>query len=195
METNGLLFSGNYVHHNNGPGVWTDIYNVGIQISGNTVSANRYEGVFQEIGYGGRVLKNSIVGNGTAMPHPGDSPYGAGVLISSSSGLEVVGNVVKNNANGITMVQENRGSGPDGPLQLHDNNVHGNRITLSRGRTGLFQYVNDTSYYTSRRNRFSDNTYFLKYPGDSFYWLNRGMSGGSWRQSGNDVSGRINAIG
>jgi hypothetical protein len=61
----------------------------------------------------------------------------------------------------------------------------------------LIQYVSDRSYYTSRNNRFRNNTYYLgcrRRP--YFIWMRPTRSGygemtfASWQASGQDVGGR-----
>ena len=57
------------------------------------------------------------------------------------------------------------------------------------GRTGLAQNVGDTSYYTSRNNRFENNTYYLGPTSTYFLWTERNLTEAQWRGYGLDVTG------
>jgi putative cofactor-binding repeat protein len=185
VRTDGLVVRANSIHNNNGPGLWSDGYNRNLLIEQNTITNNEYEGVFHEIGYAATIRDNVIEGNG--LTHP-SSNYSAGILIAASSNVTVTGNTIRNNANGVTLVQENRGDGPYGPLQLHDNHIYRNTIDMSMGRTGLFQYVNDNSYYLTRHNTFAENHYQLRNGANHFYWMNVTVGPTDWTYYGNDTT-------
>ena len=50
----------NHVHHNEGPGLWTDIDNIHTLYEGNLVEHNANVGIFHEISYDA-VIRNNIV--------------------------------------------------------------------------------------------------------------------------------------
>jgi hypothetical protein len=115
--------------------------------------------------------------------------YGAGILIAASPNVEVYGNEVTNNANGIGAIQQDRGSGAYGPHEISNLYVHDNVVTMTVGRTGLVQTVGDPSYFTSRNNRWLRNTYKLGPNSTYFAWIGRSMTEAQWRQYGEDVDG------
>ena len=106
---------------------------------------------------------------------------------------------VARNRDGIGLVQSNRPPGPFGPYITHDNQIHDNTVTLSGGNAynGMIEWINDGSYYTSRNNLFSHNTYNLICTGASpFIWAdpsNPNIGGfltpTQWRNQNQDPTG------
>ncbi len=115
--TDGLIVRGNYVHDNNGPGLWSDIDNINTTYEGNYVSNNSLEGIADEISYDAVIRNNVVVNNG--FETRSGWLDGAGILIASSPNAEVTGNLVVGNWNGIGITQTDRGSGLHGPHQVH----------------------------------------------------------------------------
>ena len=67
--------------------------------------------------------------------------------------------------------------------------VFAGTVAMSDGFTGLRQYVGDTSYFTSRNNRFSRNTYLLDSGSEYFHWQNGRRTVEEWRAYGHDIIG------
>jgi hypothetical protein len=72
---------------------------------------------------------------------------------------------------------------------------------MAHGRTGLVQNVGDSSYYTTKKNVFARNTYYLGCDKQYFAW--RDPSGKEdyayvtrkqWQSAGNDRLGRFRSI-
>jgi parallel beta-helix repeat protein len=186
-KSNGLVFQGNSVHDNLGNGIWFDIDNINYQVHDNTVYNNAGQGIFIEISYAGKVFNNKVYGNG--FGRNSSWLFGAGILVAASPNVEVYGNDVSNNANGITAIQQNRGSGAYGPHEISNLYVHDNVITMKDGKTGLAQSVGDNSYFTSRNNRWVHNSYHLGANAKYFAWMGAILSEAEWRQYGQDVNG------
>ncbi len=78
----------NYIHDNQGVGIWYDTNNAGALISGNYVSDNWGVGIQYELSYNAQITDNTLVGNaigeGKAQTTPG-FPDGA-IYISESGG-------------------------------------------------------------------------------------------------------------
>ena len=137
----GLVVRGNFSHHNGGPGLWTDIGNIYTLYENNTVEDNERGGIFHELSYDAidpqqhRAPQREL----TQLPF---WTTGAGIEILDSPNVEVYGNTVEDNWQGITGLDDHRGSGPHGPYALKNLNVHDN-IIVSRvtepggGRTGI----------------------------------------------------------
>jgi parallel beta-helix repeat protein len=178
--TNGLLLRRNFVHHNHGNGIWLDINNVGYLVEGNRVEDNYGQGIFVEISYGGKILNNEVRRNG--LERGGSWLYGAGILIAHSPDVEVAGNTVEDNANGIAGIQQDRGDHILENLWVHDNVVR-----MSRGRTGVGDATGSGAY--SRNNRFDRNTYVLAGTAKYFTWNGGTLSDNEWRAAGQDVQG------
>ena len=157
LYSTGLRFADNYVHDNYGPGIWFDGYNNGNLIEGNRVVHNQDAGIFYEISYNAVIRNNTVTSNGG-----NGSIARAGILVSASSGVEVYGNTLSDNSNGVIGLQANRGTAPAqydaGPLLVQNLYVHDNQISMNRGLTGLVDQVGDGGIFT-RNNRFVHNTY------------------------------------
>ena len=101
--TNRLVVRDNFSHHNHGPGLWTDIDNNDCLYEGNRVEDNDWRGIFHEISYACVIRNNVVRNNGHSFP--AGTPLfvleGAGILVNSSADVEIYGNVVEGNRNGI----------------------------------------------------------------------------------------------
>jgi parallel beta-helix repeat protein len=188
VKTDGLVVRRNYVHHNAGNGLWTDIDNIRTLIEENRVIDNTYQGIFHEISYEAVIRNNTVEGNGFGHK---TWLFGSGILVAASPNVEVYGNVVRDNYNGITAVQQNRGSGAYGAHEISNLSVHDNIVTMRGGKTGLAQDIGDPSYFTSRNNRWVNNTYYLGPETKYFAWQGMALSESEWRGYGQDVQGRF----
>ena len=193
--TERLVVRNNYVHHNQGPGLWTDIDNHNTLYEQNRTSANRASGIVHEISFDAIIRYNTIENDG--FSEQGTSLWhGAGISIESSSNVEVYGNTVVNCMNGITAIQTNRGSSRRSgkPYLLQNLFVHDNTITQTQGSAaGIAKdstYFDD-SIFTRRGNRFQDNIYKLADPKGKYYsWTGASRSKEEWQALGNDVHGK-----
>jgi hypothetical protein len=184
-KTDGLVLRRNYVHHNDGNGIWLDIDNIRYLVQENRVEDNYGQGIFVEISYAGKILGNQVRRNG--FQRGGGWLYGAGILIAHSPDVEVAGNVVEDNYNGIAGIQQNRGTGQYGPRILQNLWVHDNIVRMSRGKSGVGDGTGTGAY--TRNNRFDRNSYTLSGTAKYFSWLGGSLSDGEWRNAGQDVSG------
>ncbi len=191
-------FVGNSVTNNLGVGVWVDVDGKGVTIDNNSITSNAADGVRYEISYNGVIKNNNVINNGFGMKRGADySLYAvAGINVNSSSAVDIFGNTVSNNANGIVLQMRNRGSGKYGLWALTNATVHNNTITMKSGTrygenvSGLGQLVSDNSYFTSKGNRFYDNTYYLdSSTAKRFAWNNSYITSANWKAAGQDVNG------
>ena len=197
VKTDSLVVRNNYVHDNGGPGIWTDIDNVHVLIENNRVEANAREGIVHEIGYSAVIRNNSVTGNGTGDPYRGQGwLWNAGIGIHASRDVEIYGNTVSGNANGIVAVQQVRGAGRLGAHRVENLWVHDNRITQGVGpagslgvAAGAVQDDGDPAIFTSRNNRFQNNLYTLGPTVRPFAWQNAARTATEWRGYGMDMSG------
>jgi len=119
-----LVVRDNNVHDNIGPGLWTDTDNIDVLYAHNVVRRNTGVGIFHETSFDAVIRDNVVTGNGRAWTGWLD---GAGILINSSPNIQIYGNTVLNNKDGIGITQWDRGSSPTlGPHQVHDISVHDN---------------------------------------------------------------------
>jgi hypothetical protein len=172
--TTGLIVRNSCVHHNEGPGLWTDYDNIGTLYEGNKVFMNGKEGIKHEISYDALIRGNVVAANGKLKDN---WLWGSQILIQNSSNVEVHRNLVEVSAefgNGITIIHQGRGEGAHGPWHAVRNLVHGNTIIHlgSRGRNGVVTDEDDDSYWAEAVNRFDRNSYVV--PDRAVrYWASR----------------------
>ena len=177
-DTTDLVLRGNWSHHNHGPGLWTDHNNIGTLYENNLIEDNYANGIFHEISYDAVIRNNVIRRNG--FDHDAWM-WGGGIMIASSQNVEIYGNTLEDNYNGIAMTRQNRGTGTHGLWTLANNYVHDNTVTNS-GMTGAAQDVHSDAIYSSNL-RFENNTYTGT---SSWFWLNRERSWSEWNSYGHD---------
>ena len=186
-----LTVRDNYVHHNATRGIWTDTDCIDIMIEGNRVVANGKFGIWHEISYNAVIRNNYVEGNGFAGYDGPGWLGGAGIAVTNSPNVEIYGNTLVNNADGIAGMQSSGypASGAYGAYSLSNLYVHDNVITMRQGRVGIVQNVSDTSVFSGRNNRFERNTYTLTGTGSWFAWSTGSVDATKWRSYGQDVNG------
>ena len=188
VGTRNLVVRGNYSHHNIGPGLWSDLDNLDTLYEDNVSQDNEWMGIWYEVSYRATIRNNIIRRNGFAHS---DWMWGAGILVAGSSEVEVSGNFVEGNADGIGGIEQDRGQGVFGPHEIWNLWVHDNTVIGTDGWTaGIVQNVSNPAVY-SRNNRFDFNTYRLRpasQNGAPFTWMDGYRTAASWRGSGNDLS-------
>lgn len=196
-ETVGLIVRNNHVHHNWGPGLWTDIDNIDTLYEGNLVEHNDGIGIFHEISYSAVIRNNVVLDNAR---NAGASRYafvfGAGILVYSSPNVEVYGNRVAGNWNGIAGMMHYRGGGVQGKWELVNFHVYDNEIEMEyhpdgvgplgeRGVWGMSGVGQDGGqeyvYAPAANNRFEGNRYYVPdRNGPYFRWQNAGHNFEAW---------------
>ncbi len=139
------------------------------------------------------VIRNNVVeGNGFNFTGWID---GAGILVSSSPNVEVYGNTVRGNNDGIAGKHVSR---PDaavanhGPWELRNLWVHDNVISMNVGQTGIVANTGNGEVYSSWGNRFDRNTYTLSGNANYYEWGGKTLSTAKWKQAGQDPNGTWN---
>lgn len=161
-HTTDLVVRGNWVHGNEGNGLWTDIDNLRTLYDANLVEDNTGIGIFHEISYRAVIRDNIVRRNGSRSTTFNGR---VGINVTNSPDVEVTGNTVEDNAGGpILAVQDTRGSnGKHGARELRNLLVHGNTMT-GGGYRGVWIYDNAVAraeYFTIRSLIFRDNRYDL----------------------------------
>jgi nitrous oxidase accessory protein NosD len=193
-RTRDLIVRDNFVHHNHGPGLWTDIDNVRTLFEGNRVEDNAEAGILHEISYSAVIRHNTLRRNGgNAIPR--DAHTGAGILVSASSDVEIYGNTVEDNHNGIIGIQAARETGAYGSHVLRNLYVHDNLVRMREGAAGIvtrgFSKIFDRATYSRLENQFRRNTYRLGSGSRYFEWRHRARTTEQWRAFGQDSAGRF----
>jgi hypothetical protein len=169
MGTNNLLFQSNYVHDNYGMGIWADTDNIYSTYEDNTFVNNENGGLMHEISYNAVIKNNTFIGN---SPHQLTWMENGQILVQNSPNVEVYGNYISvpaTGGNGITIVNQNRGSGAYGSYTAKNDYVHNNTI-IYLGSTGVSGIGDDTSPHQSSNNTFNQNKYILS-GGGTKHWF------------------------
>lgn len=185
-DTTDLTVRGNYSHDNAGFGLWTDFNNFRTVYEGNVVADNANGGIFHEISYDATITGNLVSGNGFDGQTWG---YGAGIIVAHSPSVTVTGNVVEDNFNGISLIQQDRGAGSRGPWELQDVEVRDNRVRMEVGATGVYSDTGDPAVF-DRRLVFEGNDYVSPNP-EPFRGREGTLTFPEWRQQGNDQGGTL----
>jgi parallel beta-helix repeat protein len=189
-KTTRLTVRGNNSHDNFGPGLWTDIDNIYTVYDSNIVTNNTRAGIFHEISYDATITNNIVTGNGWEKT---SWLWGAGILISSSGGsgsgtIEISGNTLSGNADGIALIQQDRGSGDYGDHLVRNASVKTNTVTMCDGSNGAVQDVGSDTIFDSASNHFEANTYHTgKSKTEWEEWKNSSRTWSEWSGTyGND---------
>ena len=178
--TTGLVVRNSCVHHNAGPGLWTDFDNIQTLYEGNIVFLNGKDGIKHEISYDATIRDNVVAANGQSKDN---WLWGSQILIQNSSNVKVYRNFVEVAAdfgNGIGIVHQDRGEGAHGPWRAVSNSIHDNTIVHlgSHGQNGVVTDEDDPSFWAQADNRFNLNSYVVA-DGESEYWTSND-SDASW---------------
>jgi hypothetical protein len=176
VQTN-LTLANNDVYGNHGPGLWCDIYCHGTTYSGNRVHDNTYAGIMEEVSYGGHITGNAAWRNGFGKAVWG---WGAGILVSSSTGTVVDHNTLAWNArSGISIISQNRQDWPAvkplAGISVHDN-VTGVSVDNTNGEFWGEDFAGSL-FAASQNNTGAANRFWFTWPEDG-RWRYTGRSGG-----------------
>jgi len=181
--TTDLTIRGNYVHHNQHHGLWTNGDNLHTVYENNTVVANKGSGIMHEEAYDCIIRGNYLAKNGVH-----------GIFISSSSDVDAHGNTLE--ANGFAGVQLfiNGATGYD----LANNFVHDNHFVVLEGTyNGLSttQVSDPSPYFSSKNNRFQANAYEVPNLSGRYWLWDGGLRAWSeWQTAGQDTTGSLHRL-
>jgi hypothetical protein len=153
-----VVVKGNYVHDNDGVGIWGDINMKNTLYAGNVVVGNTESGIMHEISYDATIRDNVSLRNGV---HSGYDIMPAQIYLEASQNTKVYGNLVEvapSYGHGISLIDSNRGSGTYGPYVLQNNSVHDNTIVhlANHGQSGMLEGDHDL---IGLRNTWNSNDY------------------------------------
>ena len=196
----GVMVRRNKMLSNAGVGLWFDIDNVGCTADGNLVEDNVSCGIRHEISFDAVISNNTVRRNGFGATDPqyrngndGSAFATAGINVNCSGGgywpsmgtVDIFGNTVEDNQNGIHIQKRNRGNSGTYPTRvwaLQNVKVHDNTITM-RGRAGdqfgwgvsgigELSYSDDAVYHT-QGNSFYNNKFLVdSLSAARFHWWN-----------------------
>jgi hypothetical protein len=143
-----------HVHDNDCRGLWADINAHGALIEHNLIEDNAAEGIFYEISQDAVIRYNRVYGNGVRAA---GWYWDAGITVNASFNVEVYGNRLSGNYNGITGVQQDR---PDStpPAHLLDGfHVHDNVICATHGEHPIGVVADNGDNLAARDISFNGN--------------------------------------
>ena len=170
-DTDGLIVRDNCSHNNNGHGMWTDFNNVNALFESNLVAHNAYSGISHEIGYDAVIRNNTFIKNGAEHFKEYGWLWGAQILIQNSSNVEVYGNRMDmTDANGISLVQQDRSADEEGPYFTKGNYIHDNIVVAhdNIGRIGG-DADHEPAIFFNGGNVWKNNQYFMS-EANRFWW-------------------------
>lgn len=187
VYTTDMIVRGNYVHHNSGPGLWTDINNIGTLYEFNTCKWNSLTGIFHEISYAATIRGNTCSYNGISREYPW-WVSGAGICVVSSPDVEVYENICVENWQGITGLNDDRGVGIHGPWVLQNLHVYNNMVRSVDQPNGSGRIGVTGDGFSAR---FENNHYVLSSRPDyePFFWANANLKETGWKATGQDLTG------
>lgn len=171
-KVNGATISNNWIHHNNGVGVWIDNNNTAVVIDQNWVNDNTKEAIMYETSYNGRITNNTLENNtviaGSART---DMFPKAAIFVSSSGGnpdtagtaeVLVAHNTLNGNWNGITVFSDgDRFCGSITDTSVGHCTIHpgaSNQACVDLASTGDGANFLRTCYWSVRAVRVVDNS-------------------------------------
>jgi parallel beta-helix repeat protein len=180
-----VTITGNYVHDNSGPGIWCDTDCIRAVIASNLVDGNTGPGIYYEISYQGSIRGNVVIRNATDLrADPAHVTGGIGVVTSKD--VDVFGNTLQDNGNGIVLVSSRRGFGRYGIHQLDHVRVHDNTLHQPTGVVGMANFVTDARTWMAQGNGFQHNSYFLGGNPLPFLWQGSALPPAQWQKVGQD---------
>jgi len=163
VVSDGVVFRGNHVHDNIGPGLWCDIECRNVVYEGNLVERNHDAGIFHEISYKAIIRDNVLRYNGFGHRK---WFWGPEILVAASQDVEVYGNTltVAVGGCGIVLVDQSRPMKSGGRYKTRDNVVRNNRMKFegaacAGGASDAQSGDENFSIITDGNNVFDGNAY------------------------------------
>ncbi len=180
------------VAQNTGPGLWFDLSVRDATINNNLIVDNISRGIFYEISYGGLIKDNVVLRSGTNDPVK-KWIWPAGILISTSTDVRVIGNYVAGATGGISVIDQRDKRAQEyliisppmrdaRPYRGTQSEVHANIVCGGSHDTGVASdAISDDVFTTSR---WSANQYYAT----TFRFRNnQSMSFSEWQSIGQDT--------
>jgi hypothetical protein len=163
----GVVFRGNHVHDNVGPGLWCDINCRDVVYEGNVVEHNHDAGIFHEISYQAAIRRNVVRHNGFGHRK---WFWGPDVLVAASQDVEVYDNTLTVSAGGCGIMLIDQGRDDQvranrGPVyKTRNNKIHDNETTFegppcSGGASDVKPGHENFAIITEGNNVFDRNVY------------------------------------
>jgi len=195
--SDGVIFRGNHVHDNVGPGLWCDIDCRNVLYEDNVVENNQDIGIFHEISFKAVIRNNVVRYNGKGYR---SGFWRAEIGVAASQDVEVHNNklTVAAGGCGIVLIDQGRRTKDGGEYKTRNNAVHDNDLTFegavcSGGVSDVSFWDENFAIITEGGNTFDGNVY--RVPRESrparFVWGHDVMDWGRLRQKGLEQGGRL----
>lgn len=196
INSSAITWRDNWIHHNDGNGIWNDGEGSGSLMENNIIEDNGGAGIVLELSTQMIVRTNTIRRNGDA-----------GILLSTSRDMQVYGNTLENNFRGVTLfltcvaLTQGWPWNPD----LRNNSIHDNTITLDStpgaiavifGYTGdclspvLDPYVTNAKANVCQANHYRVPNTAARW----WYWATYSKTWALWQALPQDVAGTLAAL-
>jgi hypothetical protein len=191
-----LVISNNYVHNNSGPGLWCDGNNINVTYDSNRIVGNSGAGIVHEISYDAVIKNNYLAANGLDLAPGSTIWWGSAIAINDSPNVEIYGNTLVNNINGIGYISTDRGSGIYGTWEVKNANAHDNIIYQPTGTAagGVGDgSANESDMYATAK--FTGNVYHVgdpnarSWPHAAWQWSSGSANWSTWGSFGFDGNG------
>jgi Right handed beta helix region len=195
--SDGVIFRGNHVHDNIGPGLWCDIDCRNVVYDGNLVENNHDIGIFHEISFKAVIRNNVVRHNGRG--HRGWF-WRAEIGVAASQDVEVNNNTLTIAAGGcgIVLIDQGRRTKDNGKYKTSNNTVHDNDLTFEGAACA--GGVSDVSFndenfaiITDANNSFDGNVYRVpRMSGPArFVWGHNVTDWDGFRRKGLEQGGQL----
>ncbi len=196
-EGDGVVFRGNHVHDNTGPGLWCDINCRDVLYENNLVELNHGAGIFHEISYGAIIRNNIVRHNGLADK---EWFWGDDILIAASQDVAVYGNMltVSPGKCGIMLIDQGRPMKGARKYKTRNNRVHDNEMTFegavcAGGASDTAPGDENFAIITEGNNTFDRNVYRVPRAAgpQRFAWGHAVFEWDELREQGVEPNGRL----
>jgi parallel beta-helix repeat protein len=195
--SDGVVFRGNHVHDNGGPGLWCDIDCHNVVYENNLIENNQQMGIHHEISFKAVIRNNVLRNNGGGKRQ---WFWGADINVAASQDVEVTGNqvTVAPGGCGIMLIDQGRRSEEGAIYKTRNNTVHANEMTFegapcAGGASDTKPEDENFAIITNGNNRFDANTYRVR--GTSgparFVWGHDVTDWNGFRRKGMEQNGQL----
>jgi parallel beta-helix repeat protein len=192
-KSTNVTLRGNYVHHNNGHGLWADTDNVDFLYEGNTVENNVGIGIFHETSYDAVIRNNTVRFNADVAMNK-SLGYGSNIQVSVSENVEIYQNTVEADTNGIGIHDIDRGFGAYGEHKVANVSVHHNVVKMKGTAKSGLNGSRPEAFTSQANNRFWKNAYYVTNPSSGSFWVwEVDRDWDEWRDAGQDPDGTVSA--
>ncbi|HEX2865176.1 MAG TPA: right-handed parallel beta-helix repeat-containing protein, partial [Deinococcales bacterium] len=194
-----LTVQNNVVYNNHAPALWTDVSCDYVTFQYNVIHDNDRQGIHYELSNHGSIHDNAIWSNGYGYSM---WPLGSGILVQNSTNTEVFNNTIAWNADGIGVIQMDRGQW----TTMQNIYIHNNVIAGTTGN--LIGFVSNagspsvTASWTNNRTAWNQvyqagnsNFSWLYDNSDFNSWRSQSRDNGSWKVDHNTLAGLLNGKG